>query len=119
MTQPEAPARAREYPNAFSLCQSSLCILPPAYPLEAEMRTILATFAGLVALAAVSAQAAPVPPAKTTRAELGASPAIKLERQGCGRGSRRGRWRDLGLLALARLLSELVTSPRVDAVCGP
>ena len=48
------------------------------------MRTILATFAGLVALAAVSAQAAPVPPAKATGAELGASPAIELVRQGCG-----------------------------------
>ena len=94
MAQPEAPARARGYLNAFSLCQSSLCILPPAYPLEAEMRTILATFAGLVALAAVSAQAAPVPPAKTTRAELGASPAIELVRQGCGWGGHRVHWRD-------------------------
>jgi hypothetical protein len=42
------------------------------------MRTILATFAGLVALVAVSAQAAPVPPAKATGAELGASPAMTL-----------------------------------------
>jgi hypothetical protein len=58
------------------------------------MRTILATFAGLVALAAVSAQAAPVPPpAKATGAERGASPAIELVRQGCGWGWHRGRWR--------------------------
>jgi len=58
------------------------------------MRTILATFAGLVALAAVSAQAAPVPRAKATGAELGASSAVELVRQGCGWGWHRGRWRD-------------------------
>jgi hypothetical protein len=37
------------------------------------MRTI-ATLAGLVALASVSAQAAPLPPAKATRVELGTAP---------------------------------------------
>ena len=47
--------------------------------MEAEMRTI-ATLAGLVALASVSAQAAPLPPAKATRVELGTAPPIELVR---------------------------------------
>ena len=58
------------------------------------MRVIVATFTGLVALAAISVQAAPLVPAKVTGAELGASPSIELVRQGCGWGWHRGHWRD-------------------------
>jgi len=93
MAQPEANGTGAEDTRTRSVSIVAVHIAPRP-PLEAEMRTILATFAGLVALAAVSAQAAPVPPAKTTRAELGASPAIELVRQGCGWGWHRGRWRD-------------------------
>jgi hypothetical protein len=63
-------------------------------PMEATMRVIVATFTGLVALAAISVQAAPLAPTKITGAELGASPSIELVRQGCGWGWHRGRWRD-------------------------
>jgi hypothetical protein len=56
---------------------------------EAELRTMIATLAGLVALAVVSAQAAPLPPA-----ELGAARPIELVRDGCGYGYYRTRWQD-------------------------
>jgi len=58
------------------------------------MRTMIATLAGLVALGAVSVQAAPLPPAKANPAEVGAAPSIELVRQGCGWGWHRGHWRD-------------------------
>src|ERR1700758_279322 len=62
--------------------------------MEAEMRTIVSTLTALVALAAVSAKAAPLPPAKSPAAELGAGPPIELARDGCGHGWYRVRWRD-------------------------
>jgi hypothetical protein len=58
------------------------------------MRTMIALLAGLVALATVSAQAAPIPPAKANPAELSSAPSIELARQGCGWGWHRGHWRD-------------------------
>jgi hypothetical protein len=58
------------------------------------MRVVVATFTGLVALAAISVQAAPLAPAKATGAELSASPSIELVRQGCGWDWHRGHWRD-------------------------
>jgi hypothetical protein len=48
----------------FRLCQSSSCILLPGDAMEADIRVIVAAFTGLVALASVSALAAPVLPAK-------------------------------------------------------
>jgi hypothetical protein len=62
--------------------------------MEADMRTMVPTVAGLLTLAAVSAQAAPLPPAKASPAELRAAPPIELVRQGCGWGWHRGHWRD-------------------------
>jgi hypothetical protein len=50
------------------------------------MRTMTATLTGLMALAALSVQAAPLAPAKATRVELGTAPTIELVRQGCGWG---------------------------------
>jgi hypothetical protein len=57
------------------------------------MRTMAPTVAGLLTLAAVSVQAAPLPPAKASPAELRAAP-IELVRQGCGWGGHRVHWRD-------------------------
>jgi hypothetical protein len=62
--------------------------------MEAEMRTMVATLAGLLTLAAVSSQAAPFPPAKAAPVELGTAPSIELVRQGCGWGGHRVHWRD-------------------------
>jgi hypothetical protein len=59
------------------------------------MRIIVATLAGLVVVAAVSAQAVPLPPAKAIPAERSAAPQIELARQGCGWGWHRTRWVDL------------------------
>jgi hypothetical protein len=58
------------------------------------MRTIVSTLAGLVALAAVSADAAPLALAKSTVAELGISPPLELVRDGCGHGWHRHHWLD-------------------------
>lgn len=58
------------------------------------MRIPIAALAGLVALMAVSAQAAPMPPAKATPTERRTAPPIELVRQGCGWGWHRARWRD-------------------------
>jgi hypothetical protein len=58
------------------------------------MRTTIATLAGLMTLAAVSAQAVPLPPAKAIPAERSAAPPIELARQGCGWGWHRTRWMD-------------------------
>jgi hypothetical protein len=58
------------------------------------MRTTIATLAGLTFFAAVSVQAAPLPPAKAIPTELGNAPPIELVRQGCGWGWHRGHWRD-------------------------
>jgi hypothetical protein len=75
------------------------------------MRTMVPTVAGLLTLAAVSAQAAPLPPAKASPTEVRAAPPIELVRQGCGWGwHRRSLAGPLGLLVLGALLSELVTS---------
>ena len=58
------------------------------------MRVIVATLTSLVALAAVSVQAAPLAPTKVTGPALGASPSIELVREGCGWGWHRGHWWD-------------------------
>jgi hypothetical protein len=50
--------------------------------------------AGLTALAAVSVEAALLPPAKAVAAELGTAPPIELVAQGCGPGWHRHHWRD-------------------------
>jgi hypothetical protein len=50
------------------------------------MRTVIATLADSMALAAVSLQAAPLPPAKANPAELSDAPAFELVAQGCGWG---------------------------------
>jgi hypothetical protein len=78
------------------------------------MRTILATFAGLVALAAVSAQAAPVPPSQSDRGRARRLPGDRAgaPRMRVGLAPRQVAG-PLGLLALGWLLPELVTSPRV------
>jgi hypothetical protein len=62
--------------------------------MEAEMRKMVPALAGLLALAAVSAQASPFPPAKATLVELDTAPPIELVRQGCGWGGHRVHWRD-------------------------
>jgi hypothetical protein len=59
------------------------------------MRIMIATLAGLATPATMSAQAAPLAPAKaTTLVELGTGAPIELVRQGCGWGWHRGHWRD-------------------------
>ena len=59
--------------------------------------------------ASVSAQAAPLPPAKATPVELGTAPPIELVRQGMRVGwAPRPQAGSLGLLALGSLRSELV-----------
>ena len=78
------------------------------------MRTILAAFAGLVALAAVSTQAAPVPP---NQGDRGRTRRLPVHRAGAPRMrvglAPRQVAGPLGLLALGSLLPELVTSPTV------
>ena len=54
--------------------------------MEADIRVIVAAFTSLVALAAVSAQAAPVLPAKRTAGQLGACPSIEKVAQDRGSG---------------------------------
>jgi len=61
--------------------------------MKAEMRAVIVAFVGGVALAGMSAQAAPLP-AKPTAIELGASPSVELVVGGCGWGWHRHRWRD-------------------------
>ena len=58
------------------------------------MRPFIVTYAGLIGLAALSAQAAPLPPAKAGLAALGATPPVELAAQGCGYGYRRIPWQD-------------------------
>ena len=68
----------------FRLCQSlSRTISGDLSTMEAEMRTMIATLAGLVALTSVSAQAVPLAPAKAIPVQFGAGPSIELARQGC------------------------------------
>jgi hypothetical protein len=50
------------------------------------MRATITTLAGLVALLTISAQAAPLSPARSTAAELTAIPPIEQVAQGCGPG---------------------------------
>ena len=57
------------------------------------MRAVIVGLVTGVAMAAVSAQAAPPPP-KLRAIELGAAPSLELVRDGCGRGGHRTRWRD-------------------------
>jgi hypothetical protein len=56
--------------------------------------TIIAICAGLVALSAISIQAAPLPPSKAVPTELSISPPIELAAEGCGYGQRRTHWQD-------------------------
>jgi hypothetical protein len=56
------------------------------------VRTIIATCVGLVALSAISVQAAPLPRSKAVPTELTISPPIELAAEGCGYGQRRTRW---------------------------
>jgi hypothetical protein len=57
------------------------------------MRVIVGTFAGLVALAALSAHAAPSP-SKGNWLPLGAPLSFGLGDQGCGEGWHQALWRD-------------------------
>jgi hypothetical protein len=57
------------------------------------MRIVIATFAGLVALSTISAQAAPLPPSKPVPTELANSPIVPAA-NGCGYGYRRTLWQD-------------------------
>ena len=58
------------------------------------MRTIIATCVGLVALSAISVQAAPLSRSKAVPTELTISPPIELAAEGCGYGQRRTHWQD-------------------------
>jgi hypothetical protein len=58
------------------------------------MRILIATCAGLAALTAISAQAAPPPPAKALATEFTTSRPVELVANGCGYGQRRTRWQD-------------------------
>jgi hypothetical protein len=80
--------------HLFRLYQWLLCKLPPGARWRLTIRIIVAAFTGLVALAVVSAEATPLPPAKASPAELRAAPSIELVRQGCGWSWHRGHWRD-------------------------
>jgi hypothetical protein len=74
--------------------------------MEAEMRATVATFVGLVALAAVSVQAAPIS-IKPTEVSLGSAPLIELVAQGCGGVGAVPVARPVGILALGTLGAEL------------
>jgi len=58
------------------------------------MRIIIATFASLMVLTAVSARAAPLTPAKAGVGDFGVAPPIERVRDGCGHGWHRHHWRD-------------------------
>jgi hypothetical protein len=58
------------------------------------MRIIISTCAGLLALCAISVEAAPLPPAKAGPTELAISPSIELAAHECGYGQRRTQWQD-------------------------
>jgi hypothetical protein len=58
------------------------------------MRTIIATYAGLLALCAISVRAAPLPPAKAHPTGMGISPPVELVAHGCGYGYKRTQWQD-------------------------
>jgi hypothetical protein len=58
------------------------------------VRTILATLVSLMTIAAISAQAAPLTPAKADPLELAAPPPMELVRDDCGHGWHRTGWRD-------------------------
>jgi hypothetical protein len=53
------------------------------------MRIIISTCAGLLALCAISVEAAPLAPAKA-----GPTPSIELAAHECGYGQRRTQWQD-------------------------
>lgn len=79
-------------------------------PMEAEMRTIISTFVGLVDLAAVSAGSRSSSAGQSPATELGVAPPIELVAQGCGPGwHRHPLARLLGSLALGEARPELVT----------
>jgi hypothetical protein len=62
--------------------------------MEAEMRTVVTTLTGLIALAAVLAHGTPVAPTQGTEPELGAGSLIELVAHGCGYGQKRTQWQD-------------------------
>jgi hypothetical protein len=91
--------RCRNRPSGGRLRRGSLALRcrwrgrrMPRNPLRAQDRP---RFLAMAALAATSAQAAPIAvPAKPVVVELSDAPSIELVRQGCGWGRHRGRWRD-------------------------
>jgi hypothetical protein len=58
------------------------------------MRIIITTCAALLALGAISVEAAPLPPAKAGPPEVTFSPPVELVNHGCGYGQRRTQWQD-------------------------
>ena len=56
------------------------------------MRVVVSAFLGMAAMAAVSAQAAPI--SVLAEVELGGPPPVELAAQGCGHGWHRHHWRD-------------------------
>ena len=62
--------------------------------MEVEMRVFVLTLAGLMSLAAIAGEAAPIPLPDLTLVEPGVSRPLELIAQGCGYGFRRTRWQD-------------------------
>jgi hypothetical protein len=58
------------------------------------MHILIAGCASLLALAAISVQAAPLPPAEAGPNHAAISPPIELVAHGCGYGYRRTQWQD-------------------------
>jgi hypothetical protein len=79
--------------RALRLYQWSVCILPPGGAMEADMRIVVAALTGLIALAAVSAQAAPSINNKTWR-PLGSPLSFGLGEEACGEGRHQALRRD-------------------------
>jgi|SRR5215469_11685562 len=76
------------------------------------MRAVVLAFAGLVALAAISARAAPITmPANPLHIEADMAPPIELVREGCGWGWHRAHTgATAGVIGIGPLRSELVMS---------
>jgi hypothetical protein len=58
------------------------------------MRIIVTTCAALLALGAISVEAAPLLPAKSGPPEVTSPPPVELVNHGCGYGQRRTQWQD-------------------------
>jgi hypothetical protein len=61
--------------------------------IEAQMRAVIIAFVSGIALAVVSAQAAPLP-SKPSAIELGTAPFIELVDHGCAWGCHHVHWQD-------------------------